>query len=73
MPLKGPNFGYGDNDGAVTRAKPVHTPGVGTKYKDPIRGRQPDQFFAVGDQFGQDIGAKLDREANRRKNGAGGR
>ena len=61
MALKGPNFGYGDNDGALTRAKPVRTPGVGSKYKDPILGRQPDEFFANGSRYGNDISAKIER------------
>ena len=72
MPLKPTGIGY-DDDLSVTRAKPASTPGVGSKYRDPIRGRQPDSFFAVGDQYGQDISAKLDRDAAKRRNGANGR
>jgi hypothetical protein len=73
MALKGPNFGYGDNDGAPTRAKPVRTPGAigGTKYRD-FTGAKPDEFFSLGTS-GSDISAKLTKESNRRRNGANGR
>jgi hypothetical protein len=70
MPLKpsGQNdFGYNDSLN-VTRAPPVRTPGAGQRYKDPIRGAQPDEFFAVGGSA-QDISSKLSREASKRRNG----
>ena len=67
MALRGSNFGF-DDDSAPTRAKPVNTPTV--KYKDPVRGRQPDSFFALGDK-GQDISAKVERWS--RNNGRAGK
>ena len=65
MPLRGPRSPF-DDDLSVTRAKPVRTPGVGTKYRDPIRGKQPDEFFAIGDHRGQDISSKIDRASRTR-------
>lgn len=69
MPLKPTGIGYED-DLSVTRAKPVSTPT--TKYRDPIRGRQPDSFYSIGGSA-QDISGKLAKEANKRRNGSGGR
>jgi len=60
-----------DDRMVITRAKGVQTPGVdGSKYKDPIRGRQPDSFFSVGGKT-QDISSKVDRWS--RNNGRSGR
>ena len=64
MPLRSPNSIY-DSDDRVTRAAPVRTPGVGSKYRDPISGaRRPDEFFSHGGQ-GQSIANKLERESRR--------
>jgi hypothetical protein len=67
MPLRGPT---NDDDLTVTRGKPVNTPGVGTKYRDPISGaRKPDEFFSIGDHKGRDISGLIDRAS--RNNGRG--
>jgi hypothetical protein len=71
MALKGPT---NDDDSRVTRGKVVSTPGVGQKYRDPISGKQPDDYFAIGGKpnrsgygyTGEDISAKIDRESRRR-------
>lgn len=64
MPLKGPSP-TDDADFKPSRGASVTTPGVGKRYADPIRGKQSDDFFAIGGS-GQDISAKLDRDARRR-------
>jgi hypothetical protein len=53
-----------------------------TPHRDPVSGaRKPDEYFTVGGKpnpsgygtTGDDISAKLDRDAAKRKNGANGR